>query len=107
MATGLILHRAHHVAGLSSTAETDELKCLMMRRKIRSFWSYFSVDRLVTSSLGMNCTIHWQRVRTEFYISLVQGNATVDDIAHDSFCRLWHLWDSCMDQVYVSHFIVE
>ncbi|EPE27009.1 Zn2/Cys6 DNA-binding protein [Glarea lozoyensis ATCC 20868] len=99
MATGLILHRAHHVAVLPDASQSD-VEASMMKRKIRSFWAYFSVDRLVTSSLGMNCTIHWQRVRTECFYSLVQGRATVDDVAHDSFCKLWHLWDSCMDQVH-------
>jgi hypothetical protein len=44
MATGLILHRAHHVAGLPNALQSD-MEALMMKRKIRSFWAYFSVDR--------------------------------------------------------------
>jgi hypothetical protein len=42
-------------------------------------------------------------------MNILEGTPSIDDIAHDQFCQLWHLWDSCMDQVYcsfVSHLLV-
>lgn len=58
--------------------------------------------RLLTSSLGMNCTMHWQRVRLHPFSTILDAEPTLDEAAHDTFCQLWHLWDSSMDQVYVS-----
>lgn len=55
--------------------------------------------RLITSTLGMNCTLHWQRVRLPPFSSIVEGELTLDEAAHEAFCQLWHLWDSGMDQV--------
>lgn len=54
--------------------------------------------RLVTSSLGMNCTMHWQRVKSTSFTSILPTGATVDEWVHERFCEMWHLWDSCMDQ---------
>ena len=42
--------------------------------------------------------MHWQRVKPPPYSSTVMGELSVNDLAHDRFCKLWHLWDSCMDQ---------
>lgn len=59
---------------------------------------------MVTSSLGMNCTIHWQRIRISSFSSALDHTPSPDELAHDKFCQLWHLWDSFMDQrqVFVS-----
>ncbi|KAE9988504.1 hypothetical protein EG328_010543 [Venturia inaequalis] len=55
---------------------------------------------LITASLGMNCTMHWQRVKSPSFLTILERSPTLDELAHDQFCQLWHLWDSCMDQVY-------
>ncbi|KAH0039310.1 hypothetical protein KCU78_g1320, partial [Aureobasidium melanogenum] len=71
---------------------------MIQQRRVRSFWAYFSVDRLVTSSLGMNCTMHWQRVKSPSFTTITSTTPSVDEWAHERFCEMWHLWDSCMDQ---------
>ncbi|TVY71382.1 Nitrogen assimilation transcription factor nit-4, partial [Lachnellula suecica] len=98
MATGQILHLGLHVTALGRRAQSAKNNNVLFRRRVRSFWAYFSIDRIVTSSLGMNCTMHWQRVKPPSYLTSVSNNISIDDIAHDRFCQLWHLWDSCMDQ---------
>ncbi|KAL1301910.1 hypothetical protein AAFC00_006088 [Neodothiora populina] len=100
MATGQVLHLGLHVTALTSPDSSFAVHSSAYKRRVRSFSAYFSVDRLVTSSLGMNCTMHWQRVRQPSFLSILPGAPGVDDIAHDRFCELWHLWDSCMDQTY-------
>ncbi|EMR82730.1 putative c6 transcription factor protein [Botrytis cinerea BcDW1] len=111
MATGLILHLGLHVSSLGSGKSPDltlnrnsSADDYVRKRRIRSFWAYFSVDRMVTSSLGMNCTIHWQRIRISSFSSALDHYPSPDELAHDKFCQLWHLWDSFMDQrqVFVS-----
>ncbi|RAL61726.1 hypothetical protein DID88_002794 [Monilinia fructigena] len=105
MATGLILHLGLHVSNLGPGKLPDSISNLnsttddyIRKRRIRSFWAYFSVDRMVTSSLGMNCTIHWQRIRMSSFIGALDHDPLLDELAHDKFCHLWHLWDSFMDQ---------
>lgn len=44
--------------------------------------------------------MHWQRVKSPPFITILEKDPTFDELAHDQFCQLWHLWDSCMDQVY-------
>ncbi|TGO81017.1 hypothetical protein BPOR_1423g00010 [Botrytis porri] len=107
MATGLILHLGLHVSSLGSGKLPDltltrnsAADDYVRKRRIRSFWAYFSVDRMVTSSLGMNCTIHWQRIRISSFFSVLGHNPLPDELAHDKFCQLWHIWDSFMDQRY-------
>ncbi|KAF7940297.1 uncharacterized protein EAE98_000424 [Botrytis deweyae] len=107
MATGLILHLGLHVSSLGPGKLPDltlnrnsTVDDYVRKRRIRSFWAYFSVDRMVTSSLGMNCTIHWQRIRISSFFSVLDHNPSPDELAHDKFCQLWHLWDSFMDQRY-------
>ncbi|KAB8303661.1 hypothetical protein EYC80_005055 [Monilinia laxa] len=107
MATGLILHLGLHVSNLGPGKSPDSTSNLNLttddyirKRRIRSFWAYFSVDRMVTSSLGMNCTIHWQRVRMSSFVGALDHDPLLDELAHDKFCQLWHLWDSFMDQRY-------
>ncbi|THV51220.1 hypothetical protein BGAL_0118g00030 [Botrytis galanthina] len=107
MATGLILHLGLHVSSLGSGKSPDltlnrnsTVDDYVRKRRVRSFWAYFSVDRMVTSSLGMNCTIHWQRIRISSFFSILDHNPSPDELAHDKFCQLWHLWDSFMDQRY-------
>ncbi|ATZ46967.1 hypothetical protein BCIN_02g03020 [Botrytis cinerea B05.10] len=107
MATGLILHLGLHVSSLGSGKSPDltlnrnsSADDYVRKRRIRSFWAYFSVDRMVTSSLGMNCTIHWQRIRISSFSSALDHYPSPDELAHDKFCQLWHLWDSFMDQRY-------
>ncbi|TEY81526.1 hypothetical protein BOTCAL_0033g00070 [Botryotinia calthae] len=107
MATGLILHLGLHVSSLGSGKSPDltlnrnsSADDYVRKRRIRSFWAYFSVDRMVSSSLGMNCTIHWQRIRISSFSSALNHNPSPDELAHDKFCQLWHLWDSFMDQRY-------
>ncbi|RVX72746.1 hypothetical protein B0A52_04145 [Exophiala mesophila] len=102
MATGQILYLGYHVAALRKPADLTQVLAsrAVNERTIRTFWSYFSVDRLITSSLGMNCTLHWQRVRLPPFSNIVEGQLTLDEAAHEAFCELWHLWDSGMDQVY-------
>lgn len=74
MTTGLILHLGLHVSAHSRIAGTTDLDNNPgLRRRVRSFWAYFSVDRyedtpqfdtdnaetlhrLITASLGMNCS---------------------------------------------------
>lgn len=99
MATGQVLHLGLHVGSLVEPTVPSEVDHVLQTRRVRSFWAYFSVDRLVTSSLGMNCTMHWQRVKAPSFLSVLPQPASVDNIAHERFCELWHLWDSCMDQV--------
>ena len=48
----------------------------------------------------MNCTLHWQRVRLPPFRVVLDGELSLEEAAHESFCQLWHLWDSNMDQVY-------
>lgn len=80
-------------------------KCIFVRRKQEQRPRRVSVPkadefyRLITSTLGMNCTLHWQRVRLPPFSSIVEGELTLDEAAHEAFCQLWHLWDSGMDQV--------
>ncbi|KAF7880637.1 uncharacterized protein EAF02_007483 [Botrytis sinoallii] len=107
MATGLILHLGLHVSNLGPGKLPDltlnrnsTVDDYVRKRRIRSFWAYFSVDRMVSSSLGMNCTIHWQRIRISSFFSVLDHNPSPDELAHDKFCQLWHLWDSFMDQRY-------
>lgn len=77
-----------------------------------------ALPRLITASLGMNCSkdfsfihhcllcsnclpaMHWQRVKSPSLLTILEKTPTIDELAHDQFCQLWHLWDSCMDQVY-------
>ncbi|KAG9238194.1 hypothetical protein BJ875DRAFT_480550 [Amylocarpus encephaloides] len=99
MATGAILHQGLHVTAMSKLPGENQ-QGESFRRRVRSFWAYFSVDRLLTSSLGMNCTMHWQRIRMPLYLRIIKQQISIDDLAHDRFCQLWHLWDSCMDQVH-------
>lgn len=47
--------------------------------------------------------MHWQRVKPPSYLAAVVAEPSIDDIAHDTFNRLWHLWDNCLDQVFVAH----
>ncbi|KAI5195849.1 hypothetical protein E4T38_08844 [Aureobasidium subglaciale] len=98
MATGQVLHLGLHASALKSTKVNDGQDQIIQQRRIRSFWAYFSVDRLVTSSLGMNCTMHWQRVKCPSFTSILPATPFVDEQAHERFCEMWHLWDSCMDQ---------
>ncbi|KAH0401512.1 hypothetical protein KCU89_g4085, partial [Aureobasidium melanogenum] len=98
MATGQVLHLGLHASALKSTRLLHDQNQMIQQRRIRSFWAYFSVDRLVTSSLGMNCTMHWQRVKSPSFTTIVSTTPSVDEWAHERFCEMWHLWDSCMDQ---------
>ncbi|KAK6008273.1 hypothetical protein QM012_000176 [Aureobasidium pullulans] len=100
MATGQVLHLGLHASALKSTLMTHDQNQMVQNRRVRSFWAYFSVDRLVTSSLGMNCTMHWQRVKSPSFTSIITCTPSVDEWAHERFCEMWHLWDSCMDQGY-------
>ncbi|THY54543.1 hypothetical protein D6C98_04508 [Aureobasidium pullulans] len=100
MATGQVLHLGLHASALKSARLSGLPDQRVQKRRVRSFWAYFSVDRLVTSSLGMNCTMHWQRVKSTSFTSIVLTGPTVDEWAHERFCEMWHLWDSCMDQGY-------
>ncbi|KEF56696.1 uncharacterized protein A1O9_06885 [Exophiala aquamarina CBS 119918] len=100
MATGHVLYLGLHVTGLMKSTEAMHACNGLYARRIRSFWAYFSVDRLLTSRFGMNCTLHWQRVRLPPFRDVVDGKETLEEAAHESFCQLWHLWDSGMDQVY-------
>ncbi|KAI4834237.1 hypothetical protein E4T44_08957, partial [Aureobasidium sp. EXF-8845] len=100
MATGQVLHLGMHASALKSTKANGCQDQIIHQRRIRSFWAYFSVDRLVTSSLGMNCTMHWQRVKSPSFTSILPVTPSVDEQAHERFCEMWHLWDSCMDQGY-------
>lgn len=45
MATGHILYLGLHVAGLMKSADRTQANNSHYRRRIRSFWAYFSVDR--------------------------------------------------------------
>ncbi|KAI5203911.1 hypothetical protein E4T39_03971 [Aureobasidium subglaciale] len=100
MATGQVLHLGLHASALKSTKVKDCQDQVIYQRRIRSFWAYFSVDRLVTSSLGMNCTMHWQRVKSPSFTSILPVAPSLNELAHERFCEMWHLWDSCMDQGY-------
>jgi hypothetical protein len=44
MATGVILHLGLHVSAFSQLA-SNGVKQSMFKRRVRSFWAYFSVDR--------------------------------------------------------------
>lgn len=123
MATGHVLYLGLHVTGLMKSTDPMHACNDLYVRRVRSFWAYFSVDRyvnlpgidalfepfhffnsdcvrrLLTSRFGMNCTLHWQRVRLPPFRDVVDGEATLEEAAHESFCQLWHLWDSGMDQV--------
>ncbi|KAH0354540.1 hypothetical protein KCU81_g1365, partial [Aureobasidium melanogenum] len=100
MATGQVLHLGLHASALKSIRLMDDQNQRIQQRRVRSFWAYFSVDRLVTSSLGMNCTMHWQRVKSPSFTTIILTTPLVDEWAHERFCEMWHLWDSCMDQGY-------
>lgn len=100
MATGQVLHLGLHASALESIRLSDDQNQRIQQRRVRSFWAYFSVDRLVTSSLGMNCTMHWQRVKSPSFTTIILTTPLVDEWAHERFCEMWHLWDSCMDQGY-------
>ncbi|RDW59436.1 hypothetical protein BP6252_12523 [Coleophoma cylindrospora] len=93
MSTGVVLNLGLHVIALSQTSAAGHLASGgPARRKLRSL--------LLTSGIGMNCTMHWQRIRAPSFLEVVKGTPSIDEIAHDGFCQLWHLWDSCMDQVH-------
>ncbi|CAC9885831.1 unnamed protein product, partial [Aureobasidium pullulans] len=83
-----------HASALKSARLSGLPDQRVQKRRVRSFWAYFSVDRLVTSSLGMNCTMHWQRVKSTSFTSILPTGPTVDEWAHERFCEMWHLWDS-------------
>ncbi|KAL1791752.1 hypothetical protein ACET3X_009503 [Alternaria dauci] len=101
LATGLGLQLGIHVTALNKNRdERNPGISALQQRRIRSFWIYFSINRMVTSVLGMNCTMPWQRVRASLFSTILDGCTSVEEVA---FCRhgqLWHLWDSLMDQTY-------
>jgi hypothetical protein len=97
IATGIILSLGFYVTGMSHYTKAEEIKEIESR--VRTFWAYFSVDRMATSIVGINCTIPWHRVRSREFSTILSAEATLNEIAFDHECRMWHLWDSSMDQV--------
>ncbi|RDW85153.1 hypothetical protein BP6252_02743 [Coleophoma cylindrospora] len=99
-ATGLALKMGLHVTALSRIqSRLGDTRASEYARQVRTFWCYFSIDRIITAVIGMNCTIPWQRVRVAPFSDIVSGSLTLDDIIFDRQGQLWHLWDSLMDQV--------
>lgn len=45
MATGLILHRGYHVTAITDASRLSLADEIVFKRRVRSFWAYFSVDR--------------------------------------------------------------
>ncbi|KAG4443684.1 hypothetical protein IFR05_000870 [Cadophora sp. M221] len=106
MAAGLIIHLGLHVTALDGLAETNDLP-LSDRHglKIRTFWSFFLVDRIATATLGRNCTIPWRRIRVlDFGRIIPPSHATIEEVAFDAQCKLWFLSDKFLDRIYSFEF---
>ncbi|TGO62617.1 hypothetical protein BCON_0018g00100 [Botryotinia convoluta] len=90
MATGLILHLGLHVSSLGSGKSPD----LTLNRNSTAddyhgnFKPWDELHHTLATYSNM------------LIFSVLDHNPLPDELAHDKFCQLWHLWDSFMDQRY-------
>ncbi|KAH8647075.1 hypothetical protein BGZ60DRAFT_424054 [Tricladium varicosporioides] len=72
--------------------------------RIKTFWSFFLVDRIATSILGRNCSVPWRRIEVPGLDTILGSSPNIDDLAFSSQCKLWYLHDQYMDQIYAFEF---
>ncbi|EMR85700.1 putative c6 transcription factor protein [Botrytis cinerea BcDW1] len=107
MAGGLAMGLGLHAIGLGALSKSDTSKILLeqeQENRLRTFWSFFFIDRIAATMLGISCVIPWRRVQVPTLHSLLGAEASHDELAFSYSCGLWQLHDQFMDQIYSFEF---
>ncbi|RDW59027.1 hypothetical protein BP5796_11951 [Coleophoma crateriformis] len=100
MAGGLTISLGLHAMGLRNLAgPTIAADPNEHNIRIRTFWTFLFVERVLVTLFGRHCTIPWQRVDTPSLGSILAADASLDEVAFDHHCQLGFIHDKYMEQM--------
>lgn len=101
IAGGIVLNLDLHILGLAD----GQPQAVISSSHMRSFWSYFMVDRMSCAALDRHSAIPWHRIKTPTFGSIINlPSASIDEVVFDHQNRLWFLHERLCEPIYAHGF---
>jgi hypothetical protein len=98
MASAMCVHLRLHVLALNEVQH--QVTSRRSPQEIRTFWTFYIIDRTAVSIFGRNCALPWSRVTVPDFEDSFCGNAaSLAEVSFGYQCKLWYLHDEFMEQM--------